>query len=222
MIVDAQEGTQAPTDHDANVGSALPAGAVRLSTVVRLAGEHQAALREAMGDALIVESFDQARELAAQSHLPVATLDGDVLRGMRLVAGGSKTESRGILATKREIKELRVRAGKERADLDRLSAETAQFEASIAHATAAVAALAAELHRQEKDIVGVEAQLQRARDDETRLMQRRDLVATETRRVVEEIEGLDIGEHGNMAYPEFNIRKQSYTYVGQVSNGGRE
>lgn len=38
----------------------------------------------------------------------------------------------------------------------------------------------------------------------------------------EEIEGLDIGEHGNMAYPEFNIRKQSYTYVGQASNGGRE
>jgi chromosome segregation protein len=169
----------------------LPAGAVRLSSVVRLAGEHQAAVRDAIGEAIIVESFEQACELAARSTVPVATLDGDVVRGSRLVAGGGKTESRGILATKREIKELRERVGTDGAQLDRLSSETAEFEASIAHATAAVAALAAELHRQEKDIVGVEAQLQRATEDETRLTQRRELVATETRRVAEEIEGLD-------------------------------
>jgi Amt family ammonium transporter len=30
----------------------------------------------------------------------------------------------------------------------------------------------------------------------------------------EEIEGLDIGEHGNSAYPEFLIRKPSYTFLG--------
>lgn len=30
----------------------------------------------------------------------------------------------------------------------------------------------------------------------------------------EEIEGLDIGEHGNAAYPEFAGRKQSYTFLG--------
>ncbi|OGW83315.1 MAG: ammonia permease [Omnitrophica bacterium RIFCSPHIGHO2_02_FULL_51_18] len=35
----------------------------------------------------------------------------------------------------------------------------------------------------------------------------------------EEIEGLDIGEHGNMAYPEFNIRKQSYSYTGVAVTG---
>jgi len=32
----------------------------------------------------------------------------------------------------------------------------------------------------------------------------------------EELEGLDIGEHGNMAYPEFNMRKQSYSFSGQT------
>jgi ammonium transporter, Amt family len=32
----------------------------------------------------------------------------------------------------------------------------------------------------------------------------------------EEIEGLDIGEHGNTAYPEFTIRKQSYSAVGEA------
>lgn len=35
----------------------------------------------------------------------------------------------------------------------------------------------------------------------------------------EEIEGLDIGEHGNMAYPEFNIRKQSYSFATSRTEG---
>src|SRR3989338_2923857 len=34
--------------------------------------------------------------------------------------------------------------------------------------------------------------------------------------LAEEIEGLDIGEHGNMAYPEFSMRKQSYTFIGHT------
>ena len=40
----------------------------------------------------------------------------------------------------------------------------------------------------------------------------------------EEIEGLDIGEHGNMAYPEFSIRKQSYSYsaAGTMASSGKE
>jgi ammonium transporter, Amt family len=32
--------------------------------------------------------------------------------------------------------------------------------------------------------------------------------------LAEEIEGLDIGEHGNIAYPEFHTRKPSYSFVG--------
>ncbi|HUE88403.1 MAG TPA: hypothetical protein VMO26_20190, partial [Vicinamibacterales bacterium] len=61
----------------------------------------------------------------------------------------------------------------------------------IAHATAAIAGLSAELHRQEKIIVSVEAQLQRASDDEARVAQRRALVASETARVQQDIAALD-------------------------------
>jgi Amt family ammonium transporter len=38
----------------------------------------------------------------------------------------------------------------------------------------------------------------------------------------EEIEGLDIGEHGNTAYPEFSIRKQSYSFVGSSAGNGKD
>ncbi|MBA3271249.1 MAG: AAA family ATPase, partial [Acidobacteria bacterium] len=177
----------APVD----AADALPTNAVMLSSIIRVAGEHALAIREAIGDAVIVESFDVARELASELSVAVATVEGDVLRGPHLVTGGAKVESRGILATKREIKELRERVTIDREALDRLTEETARFEHAIAHATAAVAALSSELHRQEKAIVGVEGQLQRATEDEVRLSQRRALVATETARVQDEIVTLD-------------------------------
>ena len=46
-----------------------------------------------------------------------------------IVAGGGKVEARGILATKREIKELRERVATERDALERLAAETAPVRA---------------------------------------------------------------------------------------------
>ena len=48
------------------------------------------------------------------STAPVATLDGIVYRGPHQVEGGARAEARGILATKREIKELRERLEVER------------------------------------------------------------------------------------------------------------
>jgi chromosome segregation protein len=180
-VMDASPAVEALADGDT----------VRLSSVVRVAAEHEIAIRRVIGDALIVNTFDAACDLALRTTLPVATLDGDVLRGPHLVTGGSKAESRGILATKREIKELRERVAGDREVLDRLISETSQFEQLIAHATAAIAALSAELHRQEKEIVGVEAQLQRATADEERVSQRRVLVENETGRVQAEIASLD-------------------------------
>ena len=121
----------------------------------------------------------------------MATLDGDVFYGRHVVTGGEKAESRGILATKREIKELREKITEARASLDRLATETAGFEQAMAHATAAIAGLTDETHRQEKSIVGVQGQAERANDDEARLQQRVDLVGSEVNRVKEEIAGLD-------------------------------
>jgi chromosome segregation protein len=172
-------------------GTEVPAGTVRLQSVVRVSGPFAPALRAAMGEALIADSFETASRVAQTVPVPVATIEGDVFRGRYVVTGGDKAEARGILGTKREIKELRERVGSERAALATLADETAHLEQTIALATAAVQALGAEIHRQEKAIVSVEAQAARAAQDEFRLQQRADLVATEIRRVREEIAGLD-------------------------------
>ena len=175
-----------PTMVPAVVPTEVPHGAVPLSSVVRVAGPFPAAIHAVLGGALIADSFETASHLAPRVPVPVATIEG-----RHVVTGGDKTESRGILATKREIKELREKIAAARAALEQLLADTAGFEQTIALATAAIAGLSAEFHRQEKAIVGVEGQSERAAQDEFRLTQRAELVATEISRVREEIAGLD-------------------------------
>ena len=171
--------------------SMIPAGAVALTSVVRIGGPFPQAVQAVMGGALIAESFEAASRIAPTVPYPVATLEGDVFRGRHVVTGGDKAESRGILATKREIKELREHLAAATAALEQLVSDTAGFEQTIALATAAIAGLSAEFHRQEKAIVGVEGQSERAADDELRVQQRTELVQTEVSRVREEVAGLD-------------------------------
>jgi chromosome segregation protein len=192
FIVTQDTGVQGTGVQSTGVHSTeVPAGTVRLQDVVRIGGPFAAALRAAIGDAWIADSFDAASHVAPSVPFPVATLDGDVFRGRHVVTGGDKAEARGILATKREIKELRERITAERATLASLADETARFEQTIVHATAAIEELGAEVHRQEKGIVSLEAQVARATQDEVRVQQRADLIANEIRRVREEIQGLD-------------------------------
>jgi chromosome segregation protein len=172
----------------------VPVGAVRLQDVVRVGGPFAETLRAAIGEAWIAESFDTASQVAPLVPFPVATVEGDVFRGRHVVSGGDKAEARGILATKREIKELRERIAGERAALTTLTEEAAQVDQTIAHSTAAIEALGGEIHRLEKAIVSLEAQVSRAEQDEFRVQQRADLVASEIRRVREEIDGLDARE----------------------------
>ena len=164
----------------------------RLSSVVKVGGPFPAAIHAVMGGALIADSFEAAARIAPTVPYPVATVDGDVFRGRHVVTGGDKTENRGILATKREIKELREKITDARASLEQLIGETAGFEQAMALATAAIAGLTEEFHRQEKSIVGVQAQAERADHDEARVKQRVDLVGNEISRANEEIAGLDL------------------------------
>src|SRR4029079_10063565 len=60
--------------------SAAP-GARSLRDVVRAKGPHGAVVDRLLGDALIVDAIEVARNLAASSDVPVATINGEVFRG---------------------------------------------------------------------------------------------------------------------------------------------
>ena len=161
-------------------------GIVPLSDVLRVAGPHVATILKVVPEAYVAETFDQAVAMSRQTSAPVATLEGDVLRGPHVVCGGAKAESRGILATKREIKELRERTAAGRDELARLTDEAARLEIAIAQATSALAALTAEQHRQDVAIVAQQAQVARAAEEALRLSRKAEVIALEQRQSEEE------------------------------------
>jgi chromosome segregation protein len=171
--------------------SAIPEGMVALSSVVHVNGAYSGAVRDAIGEAWIADSYEHAARASHLTPLPVVTAEGDVFRGPHLVTGGLHEAAKGILETKGEIKGLRARIQTERDALARLAEETATLDAAIAQATNAIAALAAEHHRQEKAVVAQEAQLQHAVDEAARLDQKSEQLARERRQAEEEREAID-------------------------------
>jgi chromosome segregation protein len=165
-------------------------GLVPLSSIVRVNGPYAGAIRQAMGNAWVADGYATASE-ASRTASPVATIQGDLFRGPHLVAGGNGEQGRGILETKREIRDLRARIETERQALSSLSAETTSFEATIARALSGIARLGAEQHHQEKAAVGYEAHLQRANDETARLEQKRQQVARERQQAEDERDAID-------------------------------
>jgi chromosome segregation protein len=166
-------------------------GIVPVSDVLRVQGPHVATIQKVLPEAYVADTFEQAVSFSRQTSAPIATLEGDVLRGPHLVTGGAKVESRGILATRREIKELVERVAADREQLARLAADVAQLELAIAEATGAITGLQVEEHAQEKAIVAHDAQRDRAGEEIARLARKADVIAVERRSAEEERAALE-------------------------------
>jgi chromosome segregation protein len=189
LIAGEGRSAEAGFQSDGDVAGAL----LPIDRAVRVSGAHAPAIRAAMGRVWIAESIDEARA-AARPGRTVVTLDGDVFRGVEIVQGGAKGEARGILGTKREIKELRERIERDEQAMVALCAEIAQVEAAIREADQAVTDLVAEQHRQEKAIVGFEMQVSRAADEQVRIERKADLLRVEMRHAEEERVALEARE----------------------------
>jgi len=143
-------------------------------------------IRAVLAQAWVAADFDAAREAARVVPGTVVTPEGDVFRGVHLVEGGVRAEARGILATKREIKELRERADEQRAAVDRVREELVSIDLRIAAAESAAASLQGEQHRQEKAMVGFDLQVGTASDAAERIARKREQIAVERRSADEE------------------------------------
>ncbi len=186
------------------VGGDLPATAVRpeapaeglvpMASVVRATGDHARFVEQAIGHAWMAGSFAQAVSASLATDLPVVTPDGDVLRGARLVYGGMREESRGILSARREVQELRDRTVEIREALGRLAEQTAASAAAVDRLSQEIAGLVADAHEREKEIVGLEALVARAAENRERLALRADVLATERARAQEERRALEARE----------------------------
>ena len=186
LVVDSPEAAT-----DARVAPGPADGLVPLTSVIRFNGPWAGLIRQVIGEAWIADSFGRAAASAAVTAAPIVTLEGDVFRGPHVVAGGARTAARGILATKREIKELRDRVGAEREAVGRLIAGATEVEAAIGRMATAIAALEADEHRQEKEIVGFEIQAAQAAEEAERLTRKSGLLHTEHLRADDERQALE-------------------------------
>ena len=168
-----------------------PNGLVAVRDAVHIIGPHGAAIEAAIGEAWIAEDLHAARNAAGEISASIATLCGEVVRGRLRVTGGSKDEGRGILGIKREIKELRDRIAAETGEREQNAAEVAALETRIVQVSSALTAVNADLHREEKAIVGLEMQLQRSADDIERVQHKAELLAAERRTADEQRRGLE-------------------------------
>jgi chromosome segregation protein len=159
--------------------------------VTRLRGDYADAIRLAIGDAWIANSYECAETASHVAQCPVVTLTGEVFRGPNLVSGGIRRESHGILETRREIKDLRDRIASERAQLARLAEETSALDTTIAQALTALDALTSEHHKQEKAIVAHDARLQQTADEAARLAQKLEQLTRERRQADDEREMIE-------------------------------
>jgi chromosome segregation protein len=171
--------------------SGLPEGVVAVSSVVQVNGDFATAIRHAIGEAWIADSYERAEAASRVAACPVVTRTGEVFRGPNLVTGGIRRESHGILETRREIKDLRERIASERDALTLLAEETAALDTTIAQALAAIDALTSEHHKQEKAIVAHEARLQQTADEAARHGQKVEQLTRERRQAEEERETID-------------------------------
>ncbi len=161
-------------------------GLTPLVDVIRISGAAADAIRGLIAGTLVAQDFDGARAAAALTSAPVVTLDGEVFHGQHIIEGGIRAEARGILATKREIKELRERAEEQRLAVDRMRDDIASLDVTIAAAESAILAVQGEQHRQEKAIVGFDMQLTAAGDAAERVARKQEQIAVERSSAEEE------------------------------------
>jgi chromosome segregation protein len=177
--------------HGVSAVPALPDCLTPLLDVVRVSGPAAEAIRAAVVSTAIARDFDSARRAAEETTTPIVTLDGEVFRGAQVIEGGTRAEARGILTTRREIQELRERAGLEMVSVERLREEIASLDVAIATAESSILSLQDELHRLEKASVGFELQISSAAESIERIRRKQAQIAIERRTAEEDLRAQD-------------------------------
>ena len=148
-----------------------------LSDFYRVGGAHADRIRASLPDAIVVATLEDALEVASrQGPVAVVTLEGETLRGA-MVEGGR--DVKGLLAPRREVKEVAARQEEMEGRL--LALRTAAAEtAGIASAAAAEArSLEVLIHAAEKDLVAVRHEVQTAEEESGRLHRKASILDTE-------------------------------------------
>jgi chromosome segregation protein len=148
-----------------------------LSDFYRVGGPHANRIRAALPDAIVVTTLEDALDVAARrGPVSVVTLAGETLRGA-VVEGGR--EVKGLLAPRREVKEVAARQEEAEAGLLTLRAAAAEASGTAGAAAAEARSFDERIHAAEKDLVAVRLEIQTAEGEAGRLHRKALVLDTE-------------------------------------------
>jgi len=193
-----------------------------LSDFYRVSGPHADRIRASLPDAIVVRTLEDALELASrQGPVAVVTLEGETLRGA-MVEGGRGVK--GLLAPRREVKEVAARQQELEARLALLRAEAAQALESASAAASESRALDERIHATEKELVAARHDVQAKGDEAGRLQRKGSILDTERAQAEQEraAAALRLAEVGQaLAAAEFE-REAGHRLLGERSTAVAE
>ncbi len=155
-----------------------------LSDLYRVTGPHAPKIRAALPNGMAFETLEDALEVHSRHPaIPCVTLRGETIRGA-MVDGGRAVK--GLLAPRREIREVEERL----ADLEARISSTRAFEAEerrvADEASAAIRGLEDRIHAAEKELVAIRHDLGVAAEERARIERKASVLDTERRQAEEE------------------------------------
>jgi chromosome segregation protein len=155
-----------------------------LGSLYRVSGPHERAIRAALPEALVVDTLEDALDIARrQGPLPCATLAGETLRGP-LLEGGRAVK--GLLAPRREVKETRTRLDEIEGQLQDVRAREREAAARAADAGARAHALEESIHAGEMQQVALRHDHTAAEEELSRLHRKATILDSERRQAEQE------------------------------------
>ena len=166
------------------IAEAEPKVKALLSDVYRVTGPHAERIRASLPNGLLFASLEDALDvLTRHQGIPCATLSGETLRGS-MVEGGRAVK--GLLAPRREIREITVRMQEVETRLVELRQLQAEEAARAETASAQARELEDRIHTAEKDLVAIQHDLHVAQEESRRLDRKAAVLETERRQAEEE------------------------------------
>jgi chromosome segregation protein len=168
----------------------------RLADLVELAEGYGGLGKRLFGTTLVVDELPRALHLHEHGVADrLVTLDGDVVDEDGVVAGGSRdAQGAGVLAQKREIRELEEIVGKLEHDLSEAMTRLVTAKTGLAHVAKALDGVRTQVHEGEVAIMGHEKDDARVRGELERLRDRLGHLATEQLELDHRLRAIEIDD----------------------------
>jgi len=227
------EGGIVVEDHSALMAAAAAVGGEgvlgRMVDLVEFADGYQTVGKSLLGHCVVVDSLDRAVALHAQG-LPhtLVTLEGDIVDERGVVAGGSReAQGAGVLAQKREIRDLEEIVEALERDLTEHSARLHSAKAELKQVTKAIDGLKTQAHQGDIAIMGHEKDVARVRGEHDRLRERLGQLGHEQLELEERLRQIGADEQGAVsrkAEAEARIDSLEKEQLGLIEGvtGGRD